>query len=80
MATAGRVGLEPVHAAASRGGGARVLVGRVWPRGVRRESLGFDLWLRELGPPDELRKCYRHRPAARCERSYISMGRSTAMR
>lgn len=62
MATAGRIDLERVYGATERGGGARVLVDRVWPRGVRKESLGLDLWLRELGPSDELRKWFGHRP------------------
>ena len=39
-----------------------VLVDRVWPRGVRRESLGSARWLRELGPSDELRRWFGHRP------------------
>jgi uncharacterized protein YeaO (DUF488 family) len=62
MATAGRIDLERVYGASERGSGARVLVDRVWPRGVRKESLGLDLWLRELGPSNELRKWFGHRP------------------
>ena len=62
MATAARIDLERVYGAPERGNGARVLVDRVWPRGVRKESLGLDLWLRELGPSNELRKWFGHRP------------------
>ena len=42
-------------------GGKRVLVDRVWPRGVRRDALGADLWLPELAPSDGLRRWFRHR-------------------
>ncbi len=45
-----------------RGPGRRVLVDRVWPRGIRREGLDADLWLRDIGPSDELRKWFGHRP------------------
>lgn len=62
MATTGHIDVERVYGATERGPGARVLVDRVWPRGVRKESLGLDLWLRELGPSDGLRKWFGHRP------------------
>ncbi len=42
--------------------GSRVLVDRLWPRGVRKESLASDLWLPDLGPSDELRKWFGHEP------------------
>jgi uncharacterized protein YeaO (DUF488 family) len=42
--------------------GSRVLVDRLWPRGVRKDRLGADEWLRELGPSDELRKWFGHDP------------------
>jgi len=42
--------------------GKRVLVDRVWPRGIGREALGADLWLRDLAPSDELRRWFGHRP------------------
>lgn len=62
MATTGHIDLRRVYDDKERGSGARVLVDRVWPRGIRRESLGLDLWLRDLGPSDELRKWFGHRP------------------
>lgn len=43
------------------GDGTRVLVDRLWPRGVRKEALEHDLWLREVGPSDELRTWFGHR-------------------
>ncbi len=42
--------------------GSRVLVDRLWPRGVRKDRLGADEWLRELGPSDELRRWFGHDP------------------
>lgn len=40
--------------------GYRVLVERLWPRGVKKESLQLDDWLKELSPSPELRKWYGH--------------------
>ena len=39
-----------------RGEGFRVLVDRLWPRGISKAKAGADLWLREIGPSDALRK------------------------
>lgn len=40
--------------------GFRVLVDRLWPRGVQKEKAGIDLWLKEAGPSNELRKWFNH--------------------
>jgi uncharacterized protein YeaO (DUF488 family) len=40
----------------------RVLVDRVWPRGISREQLALTEWARELGPSTELRKWFGHDP------------------
>lgn len=40
--------------------GYRVLVDRVWPRGVCRDELKLDEWLKEVAPSDELRKWFGH--------------------
>ncbi len=40
----------------------RVLVDRLWPRGVKKESLHMDEWAKELSPSDELRKWFDHDP------------------
>ena len=42
--------------------GFRVLVDRLWPRGVSKEKAGFDLWLRDVAPSDALRKWFAHDP------------------
>ncbi|KRW94864.1 DUF488 domain-containing protein [Paracoccus sp. PXZ] len=42
--------------------GCKVLVDRIWPRGISRETLGADLWLKEIAPSDELRHWFDHDP------------------
>ena len=44
----------------SRDDGVRVLVDRLWPRGLSKESARIDLWLRDVVPSDELRKWFNH--------------------
>ncbi|MEA5455276.1 DUF488 domain-containing protein [Sinomonas sp. JGH33] len=46
----------------SPAGTYRILVDRVWPRGVSKEKAGADLWLKEVGPSAELRKWFGHDP------------------
>ncbi len=43
--------------------GTRVLVDRLWPRGVRKENAALTLWLKEIAPTSELRKWFGHDPA-----------------
>jgi uncharacterized protein YeaO (DUF488 family) len=47
---------------ASSQDGLRILVDRVWPRGVRKENAQLDDWLRDVAPSTELRKWYGHEP------------------
>lgn len=42
--------------------GRRFLVDRLWPRGVRREALNLEAWLKEVAPSDELRRWFGHDP------------------
>lgn len=42
--------------------GQRVLVDRIWPRGVSKEDAALTLWLKEIAPSDELRKWFGHEP------------------
>lgn len=42
--------------------GFRVLVDRVWPRGVRKEELDFDQWMKDIAPSTQLRKWFNHDP------------------
>lgn len=43
--------------------GCRVLVDRLWPRGVSKEKAALDHWFKELAPSNELRRWYGHDPA-----------------
>lgn len=43
--------------------GARLLVDRVWPRGIRKAELKPDAWIREVAPSSDLRKWFGHDPA-----------------
>jgi uncharacterized protein YeaO (DUF488 family) len=42
--------------------GCRVLVDRLWPRGVSRNQARLDLWMKEIAPSDALRKWFAHKP------------------
>ncbi len=42
--------------------GVRILVDRLWPRGVSKESLEMDMWLKDVAPSAELRKWFGHDP------------------
>lgn len=52
-----------VYAPAEPGDGARVLVDRLWPRGLRKSDAALTLWLKEIAPSAELRKWFDHDPA-----------------
>ena len=56
------VAIKRVYEPAARGDGSRVLVDRLWPRGLTKERAAVDEWLRELAPTDELRRWYHARP------------------
>jgi len=43
--------------------GTRILVDRLWPRGLTKEKAAIDLWLKEIAPSTELRKWFGHEPA-----------------
>ncbi len=45
-----------------KGGGFRILVDRLWPRGLSKDEVKVDLWLKEIGPSNELRSWFGHDP------------------
>lgn len=55
--------IKRVYDDAEPGDGYRVLIDRLWPRGVARERARLDEWARELAPSDELRRWFGHDPA-----------------
>lgn len=52
--------IKRVYEAESKDDGFRILVDRLWPRGIRKEDLKLDLWLKEVAPSDALRKWFHH--------------------
>lgn len=56
------IGIARVHDAPDAMAGARLLVDRVWPRGVAKAELRLDAWIRDVAPSTELRKWFGHDP------------------
>jgi len=54
--------IKRVYDGAEKSDGFRVLVDRVWPRGMKKEEAAVDLWMKEIGPSTELRKWFGHEP------------------
>ena len=54
--------VKRVYEAPAAEDGMRILVDRLWPRGLTREKARIDLWLKELAPSAELRKWFNHAP------------------
>jgi uncharacterized protein YeaO (DUF488 family) len=55
--------LKRAYEAAPKDDGLRILVERLWPRGVSKQKAQIDLWLKDLAPSTELRQWYGHDPA-----------------
>lgn len=55
--------IKRIYEPASTTDGYRVLVDRLWPRGVGKANARVDLWLREVAPSDVLRRWFAHDPA-----------------
>lgn len=55
-----QLALKRVYEPASAEDGQRVLVDRLWPRGLTRERAHLDLWLKQVAPSAELRKWFHH--------------------
>ncbi len=52
--------IKRAYAPVEKDDGTRVLVDRLWPRGVKREDAALDGWMKELAPSTELRKWFNH--------------------
>ncbi len=57
------VAIKRAYEPPSRTDGVRILVDRLWPRGLKKEQLQVAKWMRELGPSTELRRYFGHDPA-----------------
>ena len=59
----GRIKLRRAYDPAERTDGVRILVDRLWPRGLSRDDACIDQWVKDLAPSNELRKWFGHDPA-----------------
>lgn len=55
--------LKRIYAPQESSDGARVLIDRLWPRGIRKDEAGLTLWLKDIAPSNELRRWFGHDPA-----------------
>ncbi|HEY6739517.1 MAG TPA: DUF488 family protein [Actinopolymorphaceae bacterium] len=75
-----RIRIRRVYDEPSSDDGARVLVDRIWPRGLTKEKARLDEWIKDVAPSGELRTWYGHDPERFDEfrRRYLAeLGRST---
>ena len=57
-----KIKLKRVYELPDKDDGVRILVDRLWPRGLTKEKAAVDLWLKEIAPSTELRKWFGHDP------------------
>ena len=68
--------LKRVYDPASPEDGIRILVDRLWPRGIKKETFEFDSWFKDVAPSDALRRWFGHNPKkwrAFCERYFAEL-------
>lgn len=58
-----RLKIKRVYEKPEKEDGTRILVDRLWPRGLTKEKAAIDLWLKEIAPSTALRKWFSHDPA-----------------
>ena len=56
------IGIKRVYDELAAADGVRILIDRLWPRGLSKAGLKLDAWVRPLAPSNELRKWYGHDP------------------
>lgn len=56
------VKMKRIYESSEKSDGFRVLVDRLWPRGISKDRAHLDLWLKEIGPSNALRKWFAHDP------------------
>jgi uncharacterized protein YeaO (DUF488 family) len=57
-----KINIKRAYDPPGRGDGVRILVDRLWPRGIPKEKLKLDLWLKDIAPSDTLRRWFSHDP------------------
>ncbi|KKO19860.1 MAG: hypothetical protein DCC43_01650 [Candidatus Brocadia sp.] len=55
------IGIKRVYEKPDNGDGIRVLIDRLWPRGLKKEDAAIDYWMKEIAPSDTLRKWFAHK-------------------
>jgi uncharacterized protein YeaO (DUF488 family) len=55
--------VKRIYEDAARSDGCRILVDRIWPRGLTREAAKLDAWIKEMAPSAELRRWFGHEPS-----------------
>ena len=58
----GTLGIKRVYDAPAAGDGRRILVDRLWPRGLSKDKAHLDHWARDVAPSDSLRRWFGHDP------------------
>jgi uncharacterized protein YeaO (DUF488 family) len=58
----GKLQIKRIYDPADEADGTRVLVDRIWPRGMTKERAAVDLWLKDIAPSPDLRKWFGHDP------------------
>ncbi|MCZ6800582.1 MAG: DUF488 family protein [Nitrospirae bacterium] len=54
--------IKRIYLPVGKNDGTRILIDRLWPRGVKKETAKIDLWLKDIAPSHELRKWFNHEP------------------
>ena len=54
------INVKRIYEDPKKSDGVRILVDRLWPRGIKKEEANIDLWLKDIGPSDSLRKWFNH--------------------
>jgi uncharacterized protein YeaO (DUF488 family) len=55
-----KIQVKRVYEAGAPGDGKRILIDRLWPRGLSKEKAAVDMWMKEIAPSTELRRWYGH--------------------
>lgn len=57
-----KISVKRIYAPSDPGDGTRILVDRLWPRGIAKAKANIDLWLKDISPSDDLRKRFHAKP------------------
>ncbi len=58
-----KIQIKRIYEPPKRSDGLRVLIDRIWPRGLRKDQAKIDLWLKDIAPSTELRRWFGHEPS-----------------